>query len=70
MKAKAIKPMTKEYNSPVTIQIYLGSGKPGIRLRENLKKKVPPKGSLSELVVAMMRKADPALFKGVDDGSV
>lgn len=59
--------MTRKHNPPVTIQIYLGSGKRGERLRQNLEKRVPENGSLAEVVVSLLRKADPTLFKGVDD---
>lgn len=61
--------MVKKYNAPVSIQVYLGSGVAGERLRENLEKKVPPKGSMSELVVGLLKKASPELFRGVDDGN-
>lgn len=60
--------MTKTYNPAVSVHLYLGSGKAGAKLRENLEKRIPPRGSLSEVVVELLRKADPALFKGVDDG--
>lgn len=60
--------MVKEYNPPVTIQVYLGSGKAGAKLRENLKRLATKTGSLSELVVDLLKKADPTLFKGVEDG--
>jgi len=59
--------MTKVYNPPVTIQVYLGSGKKGEKLRDNLKKSAGS-DSLSEFIVGMLKKADPSLFKGVDDG--
>lgn len=59
--------MTNTYNPPVTIQVYLGSGKPGATLRENIKKRIRKGESLSEVVVALLKKADPGLFKGVDD---
>jgi len=59
--------MTKTYNPPVSIHLYLGSGKAGAKLRENLEKRVPPRGSLSDVVVELIRKADPTLFKGVDE---
>jgi len=58
--------MNEKYNAPVTIQIYLGSGKVGERLRENLKKMASKKGSLSELVVSLLKKAEPNLTKGLD----
>ena len=60
--------MTKKYNAPVAIQVYLGSGEAGAKLRENLQKKVQPNGSLSEVIVSLLRKADPTLFKGVENG--
>ncbi len=60
--------MDRQYNAPTTIQIYLGTGKPGSTLRENIDKKRGKRQSLSEYVVDLMRKADPSLFKGVDDG--
>lgn len=59
--------MTQTYNPPVTIQVYLGSGKTGATLRENIKKRIRKGESLSEVVVALLKKADPRLFKGVDD---
>lgn len=58
----------KKYNTPVSIQVYLGSGKRGERLRENLDKRVGPGQSLSEIVMLLLRKADPTLFKGAEDG--
>lgn len=60
--------MARKHNPPVTIQVYLGSGDDGLKLRANLEKKIPPKGSLSELVVGLMKKADPTIFKGVENG--
>jgi hypothetical protein len=60
--------MVRTYHPPATIQVYLGSGKIGARLRKNLEKLVPPNGSLSETVVALLKKAEPDLFKGVDNG--
>ncbi len=59
--------MTKEFNAPVSISVYLGSGKSGERLRENLMKRVKARESLSEVIVDLLKKADPKLFKGVDD---
>lgn len=61
--------MVKAYNPPATIQVYLGSGKAGAKLRENLQKRVPVNGSLSEIIVDLLRKADPSLFKGVENGN-
>ncbi len=58
---------TKEYNPPVTKQIYLGSGKSGIQLRNNINLKRGGK-SFSEFVVELMKKADPSLFKGIEYG--
>lgn len=58
--------MVKQYNPPATIPVYLGSGKAGAKLRENLEKRAGG-GSLSKLVVDLLRKADPSLFKGVSD---
>lgn len=60
--------MVKQYNPPVVMQIYLGSGKKGERLRMNLQKLVPPGGSVSAVVVDLLKKAEPSLFKGVEDG--
>ncbi len=54
--------------TPVSIQVYLGSGEEGARLRENIEKKLERRQSLSEFVVNLLRKADPTLFKGVDHG--
>lgn len=53
--------------APVSIQIYLGSGKPGSKLRENIERRLQPRQSMSEFVVDLIRKADPTLFKGVDN---
>ncbi len=61
--------MTKTYNAPVSIHLYLGSGKGGAKLRENLQKRVEARGSLSEVVVELLRKADPTLFKGVENAN-
>jgi len=62
--------MAKEFNPPVTMQVYLGSGKSGLALRENIQKRVTQsRVSLSEFVVALLKKAEPGLFKGVDNGS-
>ncbi len=58
--------MTRIYNPPVVIQIYLGSGKEGIKLRDNLLKMVKKNKSLSETVLGLFKKAEPSLFKGVD----
>lgn len=55
----------KEHNYPVVIQVYLGSGKGAEKLRENLDK-ASGKDSLSEYLVNLMRKANPKLFKGVE----
>lgn len=60
--------MTKVYNPPVVIQVYLGSGKEGTRLRDNLLKMVKKNRSLSETVLELFKKAEPSLFKGVDHG--
>lgn len=60
--------MVKAHNPPVTIQVYLGSGKNGLKLRENLEKRAGKENSLSEIVVDLLKKADPALFKGVENG--
>lgn len=60
--------MVKKYNPPVTIQVYLGSGAAGAKLRENLEKRAAGTGSLSEVVVELLKKADPTLFKGVENG--
>jgi hypothetical protein len=57
----------REYNPPMTVQIYLGSGKRGEKLRENLDR-ARGQWSLSEYVVALMKKAEPKIFKGLDDG--
>lgn len=57
--------ITKTYNAPVSIQVYLGSGKEGAQLRENIERRLAPRQSLSEYVVDLLRKAEPALFKGV-----
>lgn len=59
--------MVKAYNPPVTKQVYLGSGDKGKRLLENILK-AAGKDSFSEFVVALLKKADPRLFKGVEDG--
>lgn len=61
--------MVKQHNAPVTMQIYLGSGDTGLKLRENIQKKAEAKGSLSEFVVELLKKADPTLFRGIKDGS-
>lgn len=61
--------MVRQHNPPVTMQVYLGSGKPGLKLRENIEKKLLPKQSVSDLIIRLMRKADPSLFKGVDDAN-
>lgn len=64
--------MANEHNPPVTIQVYLGSGKAGAKLLENIDKRVDEKGpfgrSRSEVIVSMMKKADPGIFKGVESG--
>lgn len=60
--------MTKTYNPPVTMQIYLGSGKKAEKLRDNIVK-AAGEDSISEFVVELLRKADPTLFKGVENGS-
>ncbi len=60
--------MVKEYNTPVTIQVYLGSGKEAETIRENLRKRTTKRESMSFVVVELLRKADPTLFKGVSDG--
>lgn len=57
----------KQFNAPITMQIYLGSGKSGARLRENLERMKRGRESLSQVVLALMKKADPTLFKGIDD---
>lgn len=54
-------------NFPVTIQVYLGSGNRGIKLKENLEKRRKPRQSMASVVVELLRKADPSLFKGVDN---
>lgn len=59
--------MAKKFNPPVSIQIYLGSGKRGQRLRDNLRDLVQENGSLSEVVVNLLKKANPSLFKGLED---
>lgn len=56
-----------KYNPPVSIQVYLGSGKGAEKLRENILK-LAGKDSVSEVVVRLMKKADPALFKGTENG--
>lgn len=56
--------MARGFNPPVVVTIYLGSGKNGEKLRGNLLK-AAGSDSLSELVVRLLKKADPALFKGV-----
>ena len=48
---------------PETIQVYLGSGEKGAKIRENLEKKSG--GSVSKFVVELIRKADPTIFEGV-----
>ena len=58
--------MTKVYNTPVVIQVYLGSGKKAERLRQNIVK-MADKDSVSELIVRTLKKGEPALFKGVDN---
>lgn len=60
--------MTKKYNAPVSIQVYLGSGKSGSNLRDNILKLLKPNQSLSDLIVTLLKKADPSLFKGVNHG--
>jgi len=60
--------MVKEYNAPVTKQVYLGTGIKGRKLLENIQK-AAGKDSFSEFVVAQLKIANPKLFKGVDDGS-
>lgn len=56
--------MTKIYNAPVLINFYLGSGESALKLRENIKKKGGK--SVSQFLMALIKKADPSLFKGVD----
>lgn len=60
--------MTKTRSYAVTKNVYFGSGKSGEKLVENLQKRVPLHGSLSRVILELLRKADPTLFKGVDDG--
>lgn len=50
-------------NWPVTLQIYLGRGKEGEMIRKNIKDKAKRYRSVSEMVVELMTKADPELFK-------
>ncbi len=58
--------MTKENGTPIAIQVYLGSDQQAITLRDNLKKRTSKRDSLSYVVVELLRKADPTLFKGVE----
>jgi hypothetical protein len=57
----------KTYNPPVSIQVYLGSGKRAEKLRENINRE-RGKDSLSEFIVTLLKKADPKLFKGIENG--
>lgn len=59
------KPM-KIRQAPVTMQIYLGSGKEGLTIRENLERRIPPKRSMSWLILDLIRQADPTIFRGVE----
>lgn len=56
--------MPKKYKSPVAISLYLGSGKTGEKLRENIQKE-SGKESVSEFIVQALREARPSVFKGV-----
>lgn len=58
--------MVKEYNPPVTRQVYLGSGKKGKRLLDNILR-LAGNDSFAETIVRLLKKAEPKLFKGVDD---
>lgn len=60
--------MVREHRLPVTIQVYLGSGERAEKLRTNLEK-ASKGGSLSRMIVDLLKRADPTLFKGVDNGS-
>lgn len=60
--------MVRQHNTPTSIQVYLGTGEAGKKIRENIEKKLTPRQSISEFVVNLLRKADPTLFKGVENG--
>lgn len=60
--------MEKTYNSPVTMQIYLGCGKKAKRLRENIIV-LAAKKSVSSYVLQLLKIAEPYLFEGVNNES-
>lgn len=56
----------KKFNPPVSIQVYVGSGKKAEKIRDNMERARGEK-SLSEFVMNMIEKANPSLFKGLED---
>jgi hypothetical protein len=54
--------ISHKHNMPVVIQVYLGSGDKGYALRESIERLKGDK-SLSEFIVELLKKADPALFR-------
>lgn len=60
--------MKEKRNYPVVISLYLGSGERGAQILKNLKKQIDgPRGSLSDLIVKMIKKASPETFRGVEN---
>ena len=59
--------MVKEPKVPITRSIYFGSGEEGEKLIKNLQKRLKPRQSLSNLIVDLIRKADPAIFKDLQN---
>lgn len=59
--------LPREPKLPVTAHIYMGSGQDGMRLLENIRKRTTRRKSFSQVVLDLLRKADPTLFKGVYD---
>lgn len=57
----------RTYNPTVTVQVYIGSGKKALKVRDNMEK---ARGSISisKFIMDIIRKANPSLFKGADDG--
>lgn len=58
----------EKYKPQVNMQVYVGIGTEAIQIRENIEKRAEPFGSVSRYVLAMIKKADPKVFKGVGDG--
>ncbi len=59
--------MTKTFRSPVTIQLYLGSGKKGQKIYGNILKEKEKEQSVSDFILRIIKEANPNLFKGVED---